>query len=181
MYRTDRAYYIWLVDVLRQAYMDDMLEAGSPCGCGVGNIIYAAALDRGVTEYSARVYATNWIGGFVTRTKERLYTVYAERRQVLRDNGVLVQVIGHDTYLGEVSLSLIALPIDVIRSLEWEFETTVVGATDDEIMFNRLMACISVLDRYFGIPPVAQEETKESFIKVKPLLCTRKREMELTT
>lgn len=162
--------------------MDDKLEAGSPCGCGIGNIIYAAAKEDGKTELISRMYATDWINAFVTRKKDNLYSMGSEPRCIVRDNGVLVQVIGHSPHEGLHVLSIVHLPTKILMKLEWEFETTEMGNNPDEIMFNRLMACIAVLDKYFGIPSIAQEEVKESFIKVKPSLCnTKTREMVLTT
>lgn len=182
MYRTDRAYYIWLVDVLRQAYMDDKLIAGSPCECGTGNIIYAAALEKGYSMPKARELSFSWQYTFCTMTNRNLNKVlslpHLSTCRRGRSNDTYTQVLlGCDS----AGLSLVSLPKQVMMDLEWEFETTEKGETPDEIMFNRLIACISVLDKYFGIPPIVQEETKESFIKVKPSLCSAKtREMALT-
>lgn len=188
MYRTDRAYYIWLVDVLRQAYMEDKLEAGSPCGCGIGNIVMAAAKEEGLDEANVAQLSTIWTRMFCTNPKtigfmHFIFPVYP--RKVHRENDKLMQstAFGVDSNgSGEYALGLIKLPTSVLMELEWEFEVTEKGETPDEIMFNRLMATIAVLDRWFGIPSITKEETKESFIKVKPSLCNaRTRKMVLTT
>lgn len=162
--------------------MDDKLQAGTPCMCGVGNIIYAAALETGCSAFRAKELSFDWQYTFCTMTNRNLNNVLfsadVDSYKRSRTSDTYTQVLFRHNAEG---LDIVSLPKEVMMKLEWEFEVTEKGETPDEIMFNRLMACISVLDEYFGIPPIVQEETKELFIKVKPSLCsTKTREMALT-
>lgn len=167
MYRKDLEYYNHLVGILRQAYMDDTLEAKCPCNCGVGNILFAEYRSSGRTFDQARDNATEWINAFCTiprRESVRIPPV------ILRHNREFMQVAEDKNSIhyieSELVLQAIKLPIEVLAELEWEFETNQIGGTKDERMFNGLMAAIGVLDKWFEVPPITQLETKKTFKKV---------------
>lgn len=162
--------------------MDDKLEAGTPCMCGVGNIIHAKALDEGHSELRASSLSFDWQYSFCTMLNNNMLGFARDMQNrphtIVRKNSNLTQV---EFSVCAEGINMLGLPKQVMMDLEWEFETTEVGDSPDEIMFNRLMACISVLDKYFGIPSIIQEETKESFVNVKSSLCIKREKIPQTT
>lgn len=173
-FRKDIAHYDWLVSVLVKAYMDDTLVAGSPCACGMGNIIYASALKRGMDVGSAEELSIVWARQFGTTSILTPFKyMFAHLYSELRSNGKHTQYVRiKEVADGMYALGLAELPPKVLLDLEWEFETNQTGDTKDERMFNGLLAFIEVLDKYFEVGDYAKGETKEKFVQVhKSKLC----------
>lgn len=160
--------YNWCVNTLREAYMNDTLIAGSPCGCDIGNLIHARALEAGCTKVTAYVLASNWARIFNTSNIILSSIPIAQGLcHVVRRKGDLVQTMAKDfDSAAAQALSFVGLPLHVMMNLEWAFETNQMGASTDEKMFNGLLASIEVLDKYFEVGDYAKEETKEKFVQV---------------
>lgn len=160
-----------LVDILRQAYMDDTLVAGKGCECGLGNIIYAMAKDADADEETSKYLSGAWTKAFYTVPRDndmaRLLAVMGAIG-IYRQDASRMQVMPLDepNKHAMTALTITHLPVKVLLDLEWEFETNQIGDTKDEKMFNGLVACIDVLDRYFGTGDYAKGETKEKFVQV---------------
>lgn len=169
-YSKDISIYNWFVDTLREAYMNDTLEVGSPCGCGIGNCINKRYEEiHGVpVDEAAGERLKHWANVFSTNSRGALlyYGIIsgASAFTIIREQGKFRQVARtQPDHIGEEILRWFPVPKQVLMDIEWAFETTVVGYSPDEIMFNRLMACIKVLDEYFEVSAVVQVKTHCNF------------------
>lgn len=177
-YNKSMSHYNWLVDVLVEAYMNDTLKAGESCGCGTGNIINAKLKQMGTPSFIVEDLTSKWSFAFQTVKLRKVDTDVQSvdvRSTVVKSNDKYMQVsyegIGfpfkHLMRQAHEVLGIVELPLDVIMELEWKFETTEIGDSPDEIMFNRLLAAISVLDKYFGVPQVIAQGSKGKFQQVR--------------
>ncbi len=122
------------VDILVQAYFNDTLEHGNPCGCAVGNII-AANLGKKITMVTpTHASKLGWDGD---KNSSGLWYDCIRRPGDLLSNESKI----------EIKSSGYSVP-EIIK-IESAFE----GARpsfrnkDDDTMFNGLMAVIEALDR----------------------------------
>lgn len=171
MYRKDIDHYNWCVDTLRDGYMKDTLIAGAPGECGLGCLIARKATELGFQPGSVGRIRGAWTHVFSTspRTFAVVIAIIAGRSRPMRYSGRLVQTLQESewTNQGLWALSLLQIPLNVLRDLEWYFELgNEVGVTPDEKMFNGLLGAIEVLDKYFEVGDYAKEETKEKFVQV---------------
>lgn len=179
-YTKDISIYNWFVDTLREAYMNDTLQAGSPCMCGVGNLLmkrYVEIHGSIGPMFLQEERVEKWTGAFWTSRREHLNLVHmfgvSKPYIAARSNEEYIQSVAkEESHQAEELFKWLPVPRQVIMDLEWEFETNQTGQSQDEQMFNGLMACIAVLDKYFEIPPVTQQKTREGFSQArKPSLC----------
>lgn len=121
----NEALYNKTVDILVQAYFNDTLQLGNPCGCAVGNLVAAAncykykELEMGIIEYGHGIWPSwyNLINENYTQGDDRE---------------------------GERQISSTGYTLDEIFWIERSFEFS--GRFDGDTMFNGLMAVIEVLD-----------------------------------
>lgn len=173
-YKKDISTYNWFVDTLREAYMNDTLEAGSPCGCGTGNLLVRRYVEIHGPNHAAHEVehvVEKWTGAFWTSRREHINPFkllgVAAPYTATKSNEFFIQCAAkEEDHQAEELLKWLPIPKQVLMDLEWEFETNQTGESKDEQMFNGLMACIAVLDKYFETPPVTQNITKERFVSV---------------
>lgn len=124
------------VDILVQAYFNDTLEHGNCAACAVGNIIAAnneIDFKRGDSTPclfwdNKRLPVWGWI--FQTdRDKKR-------------------QRFSPESYIGEMKAEIDSSGYDLydLRKIEYAFEMAEKGNSEEDYMFNGLMAVIEVLD-----------------------------------
>lgn len=171
MYRKDIEHYNWCVDTLRDGYTKDTLIAGDPGECGLGCLIARRARDLGIQPNRVERIRGVWTHVFSTSVKSfgMALAIIMGHVKPMRYAGRLVQTLHESewTSQGLWALSLLEMPLGVLRDLEWYFELgNEVGETPDEKMFNGLMAAIEVLDKYFEVGDYAVMETKEKFLQV---------------
>lgn len=171
MYRKDIDHYNWCVDTLREAYMKDTLTAGDPGECGLGCLIARRAMELGFQPDKVKIIRGVWTHAFSTSTEcfSVALGITMGHTRPFRYSGRLVQTVHQSQWTnhGLWALSLLELPLSVLRDLEWYFELgNEVGGTPDEKMFNGLMAAIEVLDKHFEVGDYARVETREKFAQV---------------
>lgn len=174
MFRKDIDHYNWCVDTLRGGYMNDTLIAGDPGECGLGCLIARKATELGLSPDRVE-----WVRGVWTHTfstSRRCFSldlsIALGRAIPIRYTNGLVQTLNESvcTSQGLWALGLLQLPLSVMRDLEWYFELgNEIEGTNDERMFNGLLAAIEVLDKYFEVGDYAKGETKEKFVQVHKL------------
>lgn len=124
------------VDILVQAYFDNTLVHGNQCGCAVGNIV---ASNMGIKIFKGRRGQVFWSKeakiwkdaawyGYITHAspqeKEFEYSISKAKNQI-KKTGYSFSEIGQ---------------------IEGAFERADFGASEEDFMFNGLMAVIDVLD-----------------------------------
>lgn len=168
-----RELYDWFVNTLIGAYMKNTLHAGWPCMCGVGNLLIAkwTEVEGCEPSYIQTNELAKWSDSFCTLKYQadgmglrEAMVISAVRgalrgEKTIREKGEYRQV-WTPNHISEGILRMLDLPLSVLMDLEWEFETNQTGDTEDEQMFNGLLAAIAVLDKYFEIPPIESEPKK---------------------
>lgn len=169
-FRKDLAHYNWCVETLREAYMNDTLVAGHPCGCDIGNLIFKKAVELGIDGTTAYDMSSVWHAKFHTGVRINSFDLFMQKLKgysIYRTEGTSIQFVNTDPHFGaDTALAILQLEPQVLLDLEWAFEINQKGDSADERMFNGLLASIKVLDEYFGIADYAQEWTKEKFVQV---------------
>lgn len=125
------------VSILVQAYLNDTLEHGDCCGCAVGNMVAANCGYSFIKLQNYQEWESNspcWDDVFCTaRGKQELhmrnYRLSEEARKQIDSTGYSVRQLA---------------------KIEFAFETAPYGDSDDEWMFNGLMAVIDILDQIHG-------------------------------
>lgn len=154
------ALYHKTVDILVQAYFNDTLEHGNCHACAVGNLV-AANTGIGFTRigFNGNMWSDNtpeW--GFVFMSQI--------------SHGVNQQIINPHRYIGEAKRQIDSTGYtwQQLAKIEYAFETAPKGKSDDEWMFNGLMAVIDVLDEiHENKDEAVTKDIKGKFIKPNSL------------
>jgi hypothetical protein len=136
------------IGILVDAYFDDTLQHGNCSACAVGNLVAAA---KGCTPNELRPhwqsihFVMETTNGYFFKTKS-LFTNPEIGLNQLRSTGYT-----------EFETA----------EIEWAFETAPKGNSEDEWMFNGLMAVIDCLDKIHQVNDVnVSEASKKRFVKV---------------
>lgn len=130
------------VSVLVQAYLNDTLEHGDCTACVVGNLIKASGYKL---EKDYRDTETYWLR----------YIEYKHRGWFGQyDFRIALEQIASTGYT--------SAELDVI---ERAFEKAPIGNSEDDWMFNGLMAVVDVLAEIHGIDLKQKEEAKALFVR----------------
>lgn len=118
------------VDILVQAYLNDTLQHGNCYACAVGNMV---AANKSYTYYEGM-----WVDAFSWWNSVFSTDVYYG-----------IQTIEINNYTGDAKEQIDSTGYSVreLAEIELSFETAPRGNSDDEWMFNGLMAVIGVLDK----------------------------------
>lgn len=144
--------YNWTVGVLVDAYFKGEIEHGYCTACAVGNICMAAGAEFGFmsTPYSNSA----WAVVFCTKEEEQYY--YPE--QYLNNSYGCKTVIDATGYT-----------VEELAKIEYAFETAPKGESEDEWMFNGLMAVVDVLDQiHENTDTEVTQSTKNRFYESSP-------------
>lgn len=140
------------VNVLVQAYLNDTLVQGHPCGCAIGNLI-AACNGHKVINNQPIMWQDSSVGsGF------DWYEVLFPGK-IYRSPG--------DITLGVLQIKSTGYSIPEIRLIEEAFESTREGCktSTNESIFAGLMATVNVLAAIHNIDLTVREEAKLLFAK----------------
>lgn len=127
------------VDILVKAYFEDTLAHGSCTACAVGNIV----------NYGKSKKTWRWSEVFFT--------------------GFMEQNVCSSNYKGQAKIEIDSTGYKwkQLAKIEYAFETAPKGNSDDEWMFNGLMAVIDVLDEiHQNTDKEVTEVSKKKFEKV---------------
>lgn len=134
------------VDILVQAYFNDTLEHGDYCGCAVGNLI---AAHNGI-EIIRTVNDIHW--GAQSPLGMGWYAFKDEPNKMPIDVRKAIKKTGYS--------------FKEIYIIERAFENAEGGESDDEWMFNGLMAVIEVLDQiHENTDTEVTKVTKQKFVR----------------
>lgn len=139
------------VDILVQAYFNDTLVHGNQCGCAVGNIVAANCGIR-IKGKGDNLHWTvpSMISG------DAIWFTYIQG-DIMND---------HDGEKAEKQISITGYNVSDIIHIERAFENALFGNSDDEWMFNGLMAVIDVLDQiHENTDTIITTSTKQKFNK----------------
>jgi hypothetical protein len=135
------------VDILVDAYFNDTLAHGNPCGCAVGNIV-AANMGfkykriKSEIEYEDNVWP-EWFGAV------------CKAFQISEDDQ-------------DLQIASTGYAADEIIEIEYAFENAYSGNSDDEWMFNGLIAVIEVLDQIHGNTDAEITTTSKARLNKQP-------------
>lgn len=163
--------YDAIMEVLREAYVNETLHVSSPCGCAVGNLIAAATgytIEKLFIEGSEA--GIHWIGGspvwshkFFTMKVRGMTDVASKAFTIQRANDTHVQVLTHESNVEADALWQLeqtGLGIETLMGIEWNFELGASrGSTDDEQMFLGLMAVSNYLEGAYGLNRSKHQQT----------------------
>lgn len=134
------------VDILVKAYLNDTLAHDDCTKCAVGNLI------------SAGGYKFNFSPSDVDDTQ---WLIFLDRH--VRRKGNISRRPNDELALSQISAT--GYSPENLSDIESAFEKCEYGATDDEWMFNGLMAVVDVLAEIHGIDLKQREEAKLLFQK----------------
>lgn len=147
------------VDVLVKAYLNDELEHGKCSACAVGNLVCAAKSIKPMlldpTAPGHKFECNRFSDGSMVRWDNVFMTAHGR------------QVILPDFYTGEAQKQIDSTGYtwQKLARIEYAFETADCGNSDDEWMFNGLMAVVDVLADIHGISLEQKQEAKSLFVK----------------
>lgn len=129
------------VDILYQAYFDDMLVHGNCQACAVGNMVAANTFKK-VTKVSYGYKGVGWDYGC---------TVW--QLVFMTDPDTLHQVREPAFYVGEAKEQIDATGYHWkdLAKIEYAFETADKGQSEEDYMFNGLVAVLDVLKQIHEI------------------------------
>jgi hypothetical protein len=132
----------YTVNVLVKAYMNNTLQHWKCQACAVGNIVAEAT---GFIMTPDNIMENEWDWWGVVKPR---FCVSDQRR----DRGIKqIEATGYC--------------IEEIARIEFAFERSDRGASEEEWNFNGLMAVVDVLAEIHGIDLTAKEEAKKLFVK----------------
>lgn len=147
------------VSILEQAYLKNELVHGDCTACAVGNLIEKSFLPRVIEEVKKHGLSPllaftatrgDWKRAFVTDNKT------GERHQNFAAcNGYVKEYIDSTGYT-----------VEELSEIEHAFEIAPKGDSEDEYMFNGLLAIIDMLDKiHENTDEVITQESKAKFVK----------------
>lgn len=141
------------VDILVKAYFNDELRHGDCEACAVGNIVYAAGFKR----YNGPKMHIDSCGMW----KNVFCTDMLSKRQhfgSIDENG--------EYYLAGIrAINATGYGLDDLAKIEYAFEIAPYGSSDEEWMFNGLMAVVDVLAAIHRVDLTQKEQAKLLFQK----------------
>lgn len=157
------------VDILVKAYLNDTLKHGNCCACAVGNIIAANMGFEFCHEDPSAIKSPSWKGHPYPAYSEdgrsvngwgaAFYTSgWSGRQQITRENLSKKPVIEQIMSTG--------YSWEELAKIEHSFETGDMGESEDEYMFNGLMAVVDVLAEIHNIDLSEKKVAKKLFQKV---------------
>lgn len=149
------------VNVLVQAYLSDTLLHGNCYACAVGNLVaagmgYSFVRTKGLNYFADDCYKLTWnvTGGD-----------YDDSFHAGWYSHVRGWVSSRDKTQGMLEVQSVGYTINELNRIETAFERATRGNSDDEWMFNGLMAVVDVLAEIHGINLEQKEEAKLLFVK----------------
>jgi hypothetical protein len=137
------------VNVLVKAYLNSELRHGDCEACAVGNIVHAAGFPRYNAGKMPHDSCGMWKGVFYTDVDAQYFQPTAGP---LYNNGIqMIQATGYTV-------------LELAR-VEYAFETAPQGDSNDDWMFNGLMAVLEVLAEIHGVDFSTKETAKSLFVK----------------
>lgn len=121
-------------EVLYTAYFDDTLKHANCCYCAVGNICAASSKITGVErEAWSSLFITTGLPGM------KIQSVFTFSEYEPRDVEAmeLIEATGYTK--------------NELKKIEWAFESTDPGSSEEDYMFNGLVAVLEVLKDIHGI------------------------------
>jgi len=144
------------VDILVQAYFNDTLEVGNYCACAIGNII---AANNGYKYFKDDMDNLSWENVSDNIAKQWFILVKEDFDKQMRNEPFANYQIHSTGYA-----------LDEVIEIENAFENAPEGETDDEDMFNGLMAVIDALDKIHKNTSTEISQTaKQKFLKQSTL------------
>lgn len=143
------------VNVLVKAYLNNTLEHGNCHACAVGNLIADANGISFVKYISRYSHVLRWNNINTPSWSSVFYTNHYN------------QTIELDEYKGFAKLEIDSTGYSVIElaKIEYAFESAPIGKSEDDYMFNGLMACVEVLAEIHNIDLTEKEKAKALFVK----------------
>jgi hypothetical protein len=163
------------VSDLVTAYISNELRHGECSACAVGNILKRFAKDLLIPNYSI------WSCLFVTKTSfgKQTQLIAKSDNEYIRHGLTIEKISLTEEYLTPSSrfnamvnkacanrlIEASGYTMEELARVELAFETAPVGESDDEWMFNGLMAVVDVLADINGISLEEREESKLMFVR----------------
>lgn len=124
------------VDVLYEAYFNGTLRHGDGCGCAIGNIVKQHSDKLGIPN-------NHWVMKFGTFPGGELY---------FRDDFEIEEIDGKE-YLDKIWMLITAsgYGLHELINIEHAFESAPRGHSDEDWMFNGLVAVLAVLEQIHGV------------------------------
>ena len=146
------------VDILVQAYFNDTLVHQSCSACAVGNIV-AANKGKTPSEYSKEVMKRGNFQNGAVKTWTAVFATSEGKQKI------------HQRYLKfdfiKKEIASTGYTWKELARIEFAFESASKGLSEDEHIFNGLMAVIDVLDKiHENADQEGSTATKERFKKV---------------
>lgn len=139
------------VDILVKAYLNGTLKHSDCSACAVGNIVhgYGVPLSKGCIE-PGKNNVWKWV--FYTERGSKIQTIdVCKNRKNFADGLKVIDATGYDWH--------------DLAKVEYAFETSPEGDSEDEHMLNGLMAVVDVLAEIHGVDLTQREEAKLLFQK----------------
>lgn len=155
------------VDILVQAYFNDTLFHGSCAACAVGNIVaHNMGFDIIKKEATHTIDTFCWVKDGQEHPYPGLGQCETGEYNLINGWGAVIGTNGFPKNMrkpklgrmvGKAKEQILSTGYSVLElaKIEFAFETATMGKSDDEWMFNGLMAVIEVLDE------IHQNENKE--------------------
>jgi len=147
------------VGILVDAYFKDTLVHGNCKACAVGNIV---AANRGIGLYSNGKGNIEW--------EREVCTIGVGWASVFSTDPVFggqsLRPDNYDTPTAKEQIDATGYQWQELAKIEYAFESAPKATSDEDWMFNGLMAVIEVLDQiHENTDPVVQQQSKARFLK----------------
>jgi hypothetical protein len=138
------------INVLVKAYLNDTLQHGDCAACAVGNIVADSSCLK-MEKHDGELY---WSKGWPTW-------------QVVFSTSFSNQKIRPHNYINDAKAQIDSTGYtwQELARIEFAFESAAVGESDDDYMFNGLMAVVDVLAEIHNINLEEIKEAKALFVK----------------
>ena len=147
------------IDVLVKAFMNNTLEHNNCCACAVGNLV-ADGIGIKVVPFKGIVTKAKWESENDSVSIEKgwpLVFMTDDKKQKKRSYNY--------KDLAKKQIDSTGYTWQDLAKIEFAFETADKGNSDDDWMFNGLMAVVDVLAEIHGIDLEKKEEAKSMFKK----------------
>lgn len=158
------------VDILVKAYLNDTLKHGNCYACAVGNIIADNMGFEFCKDDASAIKSPSWKG--------QLYPAFSEDGQDVNGWGAAFYTSGWSGKQYVKKQNLLKEPVikqiestgyhwSDLAKIESAFETANKGQSEDEYMFNGLMAVVDVLAKIHKVDRSEKESAKKLFHKLE--------------
>lgn len=162
-------HFNYTVNVLVKAYLNDELEHSVCSACAVGNIV-ANAIGTKPRRLAKPEQRTIGRHGFIQHIRFDNYLFendepveWPEVFMTCGDEQVWGNRIIPQSTLNKIKAT--GYSIQELAKIEYAFETAPCGVSEDEWMFNGLMAVVDVLAEIHGVDLEVKESAKLLFVK----------------